>query len=86
MDVPVFIVAAPAEYSSLNEMPLEYDNFINQYHVKTAVIIGPISPNIIEDLKSKNLTIEDINGNDSYQTSIMVSNQIIEIQKNRGIE
>ena len=86
MDVPVFIVAAPAEYSSLNEMPLEYDNFINQYHVKTAVIIGPISPNIIEDLKSKNLTIEDINGNDSYQTSTMVSNQIIEIQKNRGIE
>jgi putative cell wall-binding protein len=83
---PVFIVAAPAEYSSLNEMPLEYDNFISQYHVKNAIIVGPVSSNIIEDLKSKNLTVEDINGNDSYQTSTMVSDQIIAIQKNRGVK
>ena len=86
MNVPVFIVAAPAEYSSLNQMPPEYDNFITQYHVKSAIIVGPVSSNITEDLNSKNLTVEDINGNDSYQTSTMVSNEIIEIQKQRGFE
>ncbi len=85
MNVPVFIVAAPAEYSSLNKMPPEYDNFLTQYHVKNVIIIGPVSLNIKDDLKSRNLTVEDINGDDSYQTSTMVSDKIIEIQKQRGV-
>jgi hypothetical protein len=44
-----------------------------------------VSSNIITDLKSKNLTVEEINGNNSFETSLKVSDKIIEIQRARNI-
>lgn len=85
MNVPVFVVAEPGNYSSLNEMPPEYNSFIDQYHVKNAILVGPVSSPIIDDLKSKNMTIDEINGNDRFETSTLVSDRIINIQKSRGI-
>jgi hypothetical protein len=85
MDLPVFVVAEPGKYTSMDKMPSEYDNFISKFNVKKVVVIGPVSNGIISDLKSKNLTIDEIKGNDSYETSTKTADRVIEIQKRRGI-
>lgn len=53
MDVPVLVVAEPGKYTSSETMPPEYDNFISNYHIKRVVVIGQVSPPILDDLKSK---------------------------------
>lgn len=84
MDVPVLVVAEPGKYTSSETMPPEYDNFISKYHIKRAVVVGQVSSPILDDLKSKNLTVEEIKGDDSLKTSFMVSDRIIDIQRQRG--
>lgn len=86
MNVPVFVVAEPGKYTSNDLLPLEYNLFISDYHIQKVIIVGNVSPQIIADLKAKNLKVEEIKGNDSFQTSVLVSDRIIDIQKQRGVE
>lgn len=86
IDSPVFVVSEPGRYTSLNKLPSEYDDFISKFNVKKVIVIGNVSNVIIDDLKSKNLTIDEIRGNDSYQTSIETADRIIDIQEARGIK
>ncbi|HMK53630.1 MAG TPA: hypothetical protein VK444_02515 [Methanobacteriaceae archaeon] len=85
MNVPVFVLAESGKYTSLDKMPSEYSDFILKHHVKSVISVGPVPSNIITDLKSKNITVEEINGDNSFETSLKVSDKIIEIQKAKGI-
>lgn len=85
IDVPVFVVAEPGKYTSAEALPAEYGDFISKYNVKNVIIVGNVSQGIMDNLTSENLTVEEIKGNDSFQTSVLVSDRIIDIQKDKGV-
>ncbi|HHY00189.1 MAG TPA: hypothetical protein GX531_02265 [Methanothermobacter sp.] len=84
MDVPVFVLAEPGKYTSLDQMPVEYDNFISKHQIKNVISVGPVPSKIITDLKSKNIIVDEISGNNSFETSLKVSDKVIQIQKAKG--
>jgi hypothetical protein len=86
LNVPVFVVAEPGKYTSSDILPLEYSEYISKYQIKKVIVVGQVSTGIINDLNAKNLVLENITGNDSFQTSTLVSDRIIDIQKQRGVE
>ncbi|MCE5214768.1 MAG: hypothetical protein LLF83_08635 [Methanobacterium sp.] len=85
MNIPVFVVAEPGKYTSSNTLPPEYSAYLSKFNIKKVIIVGGVSSNIIDDLKAKNLTIENLSGNDSFETSEIVSERIIDIQKQKGV-
>jgi hypothetical protein len=86
MDLPVFIVAEPGKYTSDEYLAPEYENFIDKYKIKRVIIVGSVSDNIKDKLTAKNIQLDEIRGNDSYWTSVLVSDRVKDILKQRGLE
>ncbi len=86
MDVPVFVVADPGKYASSDSLDPEYIAYLSKYNITKIIVVGVVSNGILSELNSLNCTIEEIKGNDSFETSIQVSNKIIDKQKKRGID
>jgi len=86
MDVPVFVVAEPGKYTSSDNLDPEYMAYLSKYNITKVIVVGVVSNGILSELNSSNRTIEEIKGNDSFETSVQVSNRIIDIQKKRGID
>lgn len=85
MNVPVFVVAEPGKYTSSNILAPEYGAYLSKYNIKQVIIVGSVSDSIIDDLKSRNLIIENLSGRDSFETSERVSERIMDIQKQKGV-
>ncbi|MDD1775623.1 MAG: hypothetical protein LUQ24_08840 [Methanobacterium sp.] len=86
MDLPVFVVAEPGKYTSDEYLAPEYENFMDKYKIKRVIIVGSISDNIKDKLTAKNIRLDEIRGNDSYWTSVLVSDRVKDILKQRGLE
>lgn len=86
MDVPVFVVAEPGGYTSSDSLDPEYVAYLSEYNITKVIVVGNVSNGILKELNSSNRTVEEIKGNDSFGTSILVSNRVIYIQKQRGID
>ncbi len=86
MDVPVFVVAEPGKYTSSDTLAPEYERFILNHNVTNIIIVGSVSQGILNSLNTKNLTVEELKGNDSFWTSILVSDRVKDIQNQRGVE
>lgn len=86
MDVPVFVVAEPGNYTSSETLDPEYESYISEYNIKHVIIVGSVSQGVIANLNSNELQIEEIKGNDNFQTSVLVSDRVREILNQKGIE
>lgn len=86
MDVPVFVVAEPGKYTSSNSLEPEYSSYISKYNISKVIVVGNVSSGILSDLNSLNRTVEEIKGNDSFKTSVLVSDRVIDLEKQRGID
>ncbi len=86
MDVPVFVVAEPGEYVSSDTLELEYESYISDNNIKRVIVVGTVSQGIINDLNSKDIQLEEIGGDDNFQTSVLVSDRIRDILGQRSVE
>lgn len=86
MDVPVFVVAEPGEYTSSKTLDPEYESYISDYNIKRVIVVGTVSQGIIDNLNSKDLQVEEIKGADNFQTSVLVSDRVKDILNQENIE
>lgn len=86
MDVPVFVVAEPDQYTSSDSLDPEYASYLSKYNITKVIVVGEVSPGILSSLNSSNRTVDEVKGNDSFGTSILVSNRVIAIERQRGVD
>ncbi|MEN6591976.1 MAG: hypothetical protein ABFC12_01880, partial [Methanobacterium sp.] len=86
MDVPVFVVAETGNYTSSDTLEPEYESYISDNNVKRVIVVGTVSQGIIDNLNSKDIQLEEIGGDDNFQTSVLVSDRISEILGQRNVE
>jgi hypothetical protein len=86
MDVPVFVVAETGNYTSSDTLEPEYEGYISDNNIKRVIVVGTVSQGIIDNLNSKDIQLEEIRGNDNFQTSVLVSDRIREILGQRNVE
>ncbi len=86
MDIPVFVVAKSGNYTSSDTLDPEYESYILNNNIKRVMIVGSVSQGVMDNLNSKNLQVEEIKGNDSFQTSILVSDRVKDIMDQRDVE
>lgn len=85
MDVPVFVVAEPGKYTSSETLDPQYESYLSNNSIKNVIVVGSVSQGIKDNLNAKNIQVDEINGNDSFQTSAEVSDRVIDILDQRGI-
>ena len=78
---PVFTTAENATYNSAKKLDEQYKQYITKHNIKHITIIGSIPESIKEELKTLNIEIEEING----ENSIILSNNVNQKLREKGL-
>ncbi|MDO5851287.1 MAG: hypothetical protein Q4Q23_02245 [Methanobacteriaceae archaeon] len=79
MKIPVFVTAKNGEYESDTKLDVNYKNYIEKHQIKKVIIVGQIPDLLKNELKDMNIQIEEYNGINGVDKSIIISEKIKEL-------
>ena len=73
---PVFITASNASYDSSDNLDSNYANYIKTHNISHIIIVGSLPSSLKNQLKSYNVSIEELSGSNSIEVSMNVNNKL----------
>ncbi|MBE6487071.1 MAG: hypothetical protein E7Z85_09555 [Methanosphaera stadtmanae] len=77
MKIPVFITASNSTYSSSENLSEDYLNYMKEHQIKNVIIVGNLPETIKKQLTEKNITFEELSGENSLEVSRSVNNKLV---------